>query len=198
MRGKKTLARGTIAILLPVALGGCAERATPADVEPRVALRNAVARTLEAKSFHVDGTIELLGRTETAEIDYLAPDSLRMIEHGESGSTTRIVIGTDSYVSPASGSPFTVSSIPEFSLPELITPLGALRTADGVRFVDGSYRFTVSDSIGEAAGDGEARVVGGVLDSVSFDFGKIEMHLEFSDYGEDFVINPPEVAAAAS
>jgi hypothetical protein len=197
MSGKKTLVRGAMAILVAQGLVGCAEGPAPTDAEPRVALRNAVARTFEARSFHIDGTIELAGLPETAEIDYVAPDRLRMVQHGESGSATRIVVGTNAYDSPASGAPFTVSTIPEFSLPDLITPLGALRTADDVKLVDGSYRFTVSDSIGQLAGEGEARVQGGVLESASLHFGKIEVRLTFSDYGENFAINAPEVDAAS-
>src|SRR6266545_23052 len=76
-------------------------------------------------------------------------------------------------------------------------PSRRLRTADDVKLVDGSYRFTVSDSIGQLAGEGEARVHGGVFESASLDFGKIEVRLTFSDYGENFAINAPEVDAAS-
>jgi len=185
-----------MAILLAGALGGCAERTARNDVKPPVALQDAISRTLEASSFHIDVTIEVGRVTETGQIDYVAPDRFRSIEYGGGGSATRIVVGADVYDSPAAGSPFMVSTIPEFSLPELIPPLDALRTVDDVRFVDGSYRFTVSDSIGQFAGDGEARVEAGVLDSVSFDFGKIEMRLKLSGYGEDFVIDAPNVDAS--
>lgn len=196
MRGNRSVT-GTTAIVFGLLLGGCAEHAAVADADPAVTLRRAVARTLDAKSFHIDGTIEFGDNEETGEIDYVAPDRFRSVEHGP-GSTIRIVVGTDSYVSPGSGYPFTVSHIPEFSLVELVEPLGALRTADDVKLVGGSYRFTISDSIGQVVGEGEARIEDGVLASVSVRFGSVELRMVFSDYGADFVIDPPKVGAPAS
>jgi outer membrane lipoprotein-sorting protein len=79
-----TGARKAISILLMVLLAGCAEKDAPtADTEPRAALRGAVARTLEANSFHVDATIVIAGKEETAEIDYAAPDRLRFVVNSE-------------------------------------------------------------------------------------------------------------------
>jgi hypothetical protein len=189
----KTAARRAISILLVVLLAGCAEKdEATADTYPRAALRGAVARTLEAKSFHVDGTIVIAGIEETAEIDYVAPDRLQFVAHGQYGSTIRIVVATDSYVSNTGRADrFMVSEIPEFSLAELVPPLGVLRTADDVSLVGESYRFPLSDSIGQVVGEGEARIEDGVLALVVFHFGKTQQRFNFSDYGADFSIEPP-------
>lgn len=168
--------------------------------EAKTTLINAVERTLGASSLHIDTVATYEGEDHEAQVEYVAPDRVRLVLPFSEES---IFIGKDQYFSePDEPDRFLqVESPCVVTLDVAVPALAAIREAEDVRRVGGAFIFSTS---GEAAIGGEARIDDGYLVSLVLRYElpdlnqTVEERHTFSQYGDDISIDPPPSSHVSS
>jgi hypothetical protein len=161
--------------------------------EAKTTLVNAVERTLGASSLRIETVATYEGEDHEAEVEYLAPDRVRLVLPSSEES---IFIGKDQYFSePDEPDRFLqVESPCVVTLDMAVPALAAVRDAADVRRVGGAFIFSTS---GEAAIGGEARIDDGYLVSLVLRYElpdlnqAVEERHTLSHFGDDVSIEPP-------
>lgn len=161
--------------------------------EAKTTLAKAVERTLGASSLHIETVAIYDGEEHEAEVEYVAPDRVRLVLPLSEES---LFIGRDQYLSePDESDRFLQVKSPCVVTLEMAVPaLGAVREANDVRRVGSAFIFGTG---GEAAIGGEARIDDGYLVSLILRYElpdlnqTVEERHTFSHYGEDISIEPP-------
>jgi len=187
------LVAGSLALVL-----ACAERSPVPG--PNGALAEAVERTLAAESFRIRSTVIDGADTHVSQIDYLAPDRVRILLR-PSGAT--ISIGGDMYFSePGQPGRFVLVETGCATPLELAVPaLGVVRDASAVRRSGPVFSFR-SNEVEEVTG--QARVEDGVLASLLVRYElpdvdrKVIERYAFSRFGRDISIEAPPASSVST
>ena len=161
--------------------------------EAETTLADAVERTLGASSLHIETVATYEGEDHEAEVEYVAPDRVRLVLPFSEDS---ILIGKDQYFSePDDPDRFLQMESPCVVTLDMAVPaLAAVRDADDVRRVRGTFIFSTR---GDPAIGGEARIDDGYLVSLVLRYElpdlnqAVEERHTFSHYGDDISIEPP-------
>jgi hypothetical protein len=166
-----------------------------ADTHAEKTLSQAVERTVAADSFHIDTVATYEGEAHEAEVDYVAPDRIRLASSPP--SDVSLYIGQDMYFSePDDPDRFLRLENPcETTVSFVVSALAVVQKAEDVRLVGGTYVF----STGDPTVSGEARVEDGLLSSLVVRYeipvGDLIEHVEerhrFSRFGDDLSIEAP-------
>jgi hypothetical protein len=165
-----------------------------ADTRAEQTLSQAVERTLAADSFHIDAVQTYEGKDHEGEVDYVAPDRVRLTFPPSEES---IFIGRDMYFSQLEQPDrFVWSESPcETTVDLAVAALAFVQEVDEVRLVGDTYVFSTA---GEPAVSGEAHIEDGLLKSLlvryeipgDVDEQVVERHT-FTRFGDDISIEAP-------
>lgn len=181
-----------------VLLTACAD--TNVDPSPNGTLAQAVERTLAAETFRIRSTVVDGPDTHVSEIEYQAPDRIRILLR-PSGET--ISIGGDTYFSvPGQPDRFVlVETGCDATLEVAVPALGVVRSASEVRRNGPVFSFR-SNEVGGMRG--QARVEDGLLASLvmRYQFPNIDREVTeryaFSWSGRDISIEPPPASSVST
>jgi hypothetical protein len=187
--------RTLAAVVTFIVSSACGGGVTSADGS---ALQDALAQTLAADGFHIEGDSEVGGEDFHAEGDYVAPDRMVMDSSDATQASKTIVVGRNHYSSePETTDRFLLWEMPcAVSVDTFIPALSMVRAATEIRQTDGAFTFRGAGNEGTPI-EGEARIENGYLVELSVEYQlphlqeRVHERWIFSDFGATVRIDPP-------
>jgi hypothetical protein len=175
----------------------CEARSTGDDGS---ALQDALAKTLAADGFHIEGTMTTTeGLDIRSEGDYVAPDRLVIESSDDTRSSKTIIVGKNHYSSePETTERFSLLEMPcAIGLETFISALSVVRAVKDIRQSGGGVFTFRADGDEGTLIEGEARIENGYLVELSSEYPlphlqeRVHERWLFSDFGSTVRIEPP-------